>query len=65
MAIGVAPRKTALTLYGLTGHGSNADLLDQLGPHTTGKGCLYIKRLDALDQGVLRVLIARAWAGKS
>src|SRR5262245_58345292 len=36
-AIGVAPRKAALTLYGLTFYGSNEDLLGRLGPHTTGK----------------------------
>ncbi len=61
-AIGLAPRKTALTLYGLTYYGSNADLLERLGKHTTGKGCLYIKRLDQVDSGVLGELIERAWA---
>ncbi|GAA4747336.1 DUF1801 domain-containing protein [Gordonia alkaliphila] len=60
-AIGLAPRKAALTLYGLTFYGSNTDLLDHLGPHTTGKGCLYIKRLDAVDHDVLRALITRSW----
>ena len=45
-AVGLAPRKAALTLYGLTYYGSNTDLLERLGPHTTGKGCLYVKRLD-------------------
>ena len=29
----------------------------RLGPHTTGKGCLYIKRLDSVDQDALRELI--------
>ena len=28
---------------------SNDDLLKKLGKHTTGKGCLYIKRLDDVD----------------
>ncbi len=60
-AVGLAPRKAALTLYGLTYYGTNADLLEQLGPHTTGKGCVYVKRLDALDAAVLRTAIARAW----
>jgi hypothetical protein len=60
--VGLSPRKAALTLYGLTAYGSNADLLDRLGPHTTGKGCVYVKRLDALDAGVLRDLVQRAWA---
>lgn len=61
-AIGLAPRKAALTLYGLTADGSNADLLDRLGPHTTGKGCLYLKRLSEIDDAVLCKLIERAWA---
>jgi hypothetical protein len=61
-AVGLAPRKGALTLYGLTYHGTNTDLLDRLGPHTTGKGCLYLKRLDDVDREVLAELIERAWA---
>jgi len=61
-AIGLSPRKAALTLYGLTYYGSNQDLLDRLGPHTTGKGCLYLKRLADVDQEVLIELITRAWA---
>ena len=60
-AVGLAPRKAALTLYGLTYDGSNADLLEQLGPHRTGKGCLYVKRLDDVDRGVLAELVRRCW----
>lgn len=60
-AVGLAPRKAALTLYGLTYYGSNADLLERLGPHTTGQGCLYVKRLEDLDRDVLTELIERAW----
>ena len=60
-AVGLAPRKAALTLYGLTYYGSNTDLLERLGPHTTGKGCLYVKRLDDLDREVLTDLVRRAW----
>lgn len=61
-AVGLAPRKAALTLYGLTYYGTNADLLERLGPHTTGKGCVYVKRLADLDHEVLRAAIERAWA---
>ena len=60
-AVGLAPRKAALTLYGLTYYGTNEDLLARLGPHTTGKGCVYVKRLDDLDPEVLTALVARAW----
>jgi hypothetical protein len=61
-AVGLAPRKAALTFYGLTYYDSNHDLLDRLGPHSTGKGCLYVKRLDDLDRDVLVELVERGWA---
>lgn len=60
-AVGLAARKAALTLYGLTYYGSNTDLLERLGPHSTGKGCLYIKRLEDVDREVLIELIERSW----
>ena len=60
-AVGLAPRKAALTLYGLTYYGSNTDLLERLGPHTTGKGCLYLKRLEDVDREVLTELVRRSW----
>ena len=61
-AVGLSPRKASLTFYGLTYYESNKDLLERLGPHTTGKGCLYVKRLDALDREVLAELVERSWA---
>ncbi len=60
-AVGLAPRKASLTFYGLTFYGSNEDLLERLGPHTTGKGCVYVKRLEAVDTAVLTELVERAW----
>lgn len=57
--IGFSPRKGALTIYGVS---DDADaLLEQLGPHTTGVSCLYLKRLDAVDPGVLEALVRRGW----
>ena len=35
-------------------------VLARLGPHKTGKGCLYIKRLDDADHDALRELIDRS-----
>ena len=62
LVIGFAPRKAALTLYGVyDDYGPAEPLYEQLGPHTTGKGCLYLKRLDAVDSGVLERLIRSAW----
>lgn len=58
--VGFSPRKQALTLY-LPGELSGyADLLDRLGPHRLGKGCLYVKRLADVDAGVLESVLRRA-----
>lgn len=59
--VGFSPRKAALVLYGLTLYGSNADLLDELGKHRAGKGCLYLNKLEDVDLDVLRQLIRRGW----
>ncbi len=60
--LGFSPRKGALTIYGVYNHDGPADpLFEKLGPHTTGKGCLYLKRLDDVDAGVLEELVRQAW----
>jgi hypothetical protein len=40
--IAFSPRKAATVLYGLS---DSKALLPKLGKHTTGKGCVYIKKL--------------------
>jgi len=57
MLTGFSPRKQSLTLYIMSGLGSEADLLKKLGPHTSSKACLYIKKLEDVDEKVLRELI--------
>jgi hypothetical protein len=58
MKIGFSPRKASLTLYGLAINSPvQAKLLEKLGTYKTGKGCLYIKRLSDVDEGVLGKLI--------
>jgi hypothetical protein len=58
--VGFSPRKAANVLYGAIGFGGTEELLAKLGMHTTGKGCLYIKRLADVDVRVLRTLIEKA-----
>lgn len=53
--MGFSPRKAALTLY-LASTPQMEAMLARLGPHTTSVACLYIKRLDQVDMGVLRDL---------
>ena len=56
--IGFSPRKGALVLYIMDGFPGHAALLDRLGRHTTGKSCLYLKKLADVDLGVLEELVA-------
>jgi len=60
--IGFSPRKAATVLYNMIGSSDSKDLLPKLGKHTTGKGCLYIKKLTDVDQQVLETLIAKSLA---
>ena len=64
MLVGFSPRKAALVLYGVTGTERAASLLSQLGLHTTGKGCLYIKKLSDIDENTLEKLIVHSVAAK-
>jgi hypothetical protein len=60
--IGFSPRKTAMVLYGATTAGDSEALLGRLGKHSTGKGCLYIKKLADVDQKVLEALVVKSAA---
>ena len=61
MALGFSPRKANLTLYLMDGFGGYGELLDRLGKHSTGKSCLYIKRLSDVDVDVLREMVRRSY----
>jgi hypothetical protein len=60
MLTGFSPRKQNLTLYIMAGFDRYDELLGKLGKHSTGKGCLYVKRLEDVDQSVLRELIKQS-----
>jgi hypothetical protein len=55
-AVGFSPRKAALTVY-IAGLQTHQDTLKRLGKHTTGKGCLYIKKMSDVDTGALKELV--------
>lgn len=61
---GFSPRKNACVLYGLLGVDGSDKLLARLGKVTTGRGCLYIKKLADVDEQVLREMIARSVAAR-
>ncbi|MDZ8172913.1 DUF1801 domain-containing protein [Microbacterium xanthum] len=56
-----APRKAASTIY-LDSIEAHEKALAELGPHTSGVGCLYIKDLEQVDAGVLRDILTRTLA---
>ena len=56
-----SPRRQALVIYLVGGfEDRHHSVLARLGPHKTGKGCLYIKSLDDVDRDALRELIDRS-----
>lgn len=55
--VGFASRKDAVTLYLMPGLSRHEALLKKLGRHKTGKGCVYIKQLADIDEGVLTQII--------
>jgi hypothetical protein len=58
--IGFSPRVQDLTLYIMSGFDEYDALLNNLGKHSTGKSCLYIKKLEDVDQEVLRELVSKS-----
>jgi len=60
--VGFSPRKAATVLYNMTGSSEAKLLLAKLGKHTTGKGCIYIKKLADVDQRVLQAMVVKSVA---
>ena len=57
---GFSPRKQSLTFYMLGGWEQQTALLAQLGKHSLGKGCLYVKRLEDVNMSILKRLMAES-----
>lgn len=55
--VGFSPRKDALTLYLMPEPSKREALLARLGKHKSSKGCVYIKRLEDVDEKVLKEMI--------
>jgi hypothetical protein len=54
---GFSPRKQSLTLYIMGGFSPHGEVMARLGKYKTGKGCLYINKLDDVDGAVLEELV--------
>ena len=57
--VGFSPAKAHMSVY-LMFDLTKEPLLKKLGPHSCGKGCLYIKRLEDVNMDVLKELIAKS-----
>lgn len=58
--VGFSPRKQNLTLYIMHGNTDSTALLQKLGKHKKGGGCLYINKLSDVDQTILPKLIEKS-----
>lgn len=57
MLTGFSPRKSALSLYVMSGFDKRADKLRRLGKHKVGRSCLYVNKLSDIDMDVLKEII--------
>jgi hypothetical protein len=59
--VGFSPRRQHLVVYLVGGFEERyGSALARLGPHKTGKGCLYLNSLAVVDEAALRELIDRS-----
>ncbi len=58
--VGFSPASAHTTLYLMYNLKEEKEMLDRLGPHKAGSGCLYIKSLADVDPKVLREVIEKS-----
>jgi len=54
---GLSPRAAAIVFYLSANFENREKLLKSLGKHKTGKGCIYIKKLEDIDSKVLITMV--------
>lgn len=59
--LGFSPRRAELALYGLQGFPRSDELLERLGRHRRGVGCVWVRSLEAIDLDVLGEIVRHAW----
>ncbi len=58
--IGFSPRSNAITLYMTVEPAIKEKLLQELGKHKAGKGCIYVKKLEDIDTAILIKMIGHS-----
>lgn len=59
---GFSPRKSAMSIYCMSGFSDQSALLGKLGKYKLGKSCLYINKLSDVDEDILRSIVQADWA---
>jgi hypothetical protein len=59
--VAFAPRSAEIVFYLSANFESRAELLLKLGKHKTGKGCIYIKRLEDINIEILKELVSASF----
>lgn len=59
--LGCSPRKQNLVIYIVPGFKDYGEYLERLGKHKSSVSCLYINKLEDVDIGVLKDLMARSY----
>ena len=60
--VGFSSRKGDISVYVMAGMEGQAELMEKLGKHKAGKGCLYLKRTADVDLKVLAAMVKNAAA---
>ncbi|MFC7364674.1 MULTISPECIES: DUF1801 domain-containing protein [Bhargavaea] len=55
--VGFSPRKSKISLYVTADDTERQEQLSRLGKHSSGKACVYINKLDDINQEVLKEMI--------
>ena len=55
--VGFSPRKARFSIYLATGATEREELLEKLGKHKAGKGCIYVNKLQDINTDILKQLI--------
>jgi len=58
--VALASRASAITLYLPANFDKREELLLKFGKHKTGKGCIYVKKLEDIDTGILSKMVKNA-----
>jgi len=59
--VGFSPRKANMVLYVLGSLKDDDPLLSKLGKHKTGRSCLYINKLEDVDEKILIKIIDKSY----